>query len=214
MGFGPSPKELSDDPSIASVLAQVKADQAERFARAAMTGAAYASTLPGVCSPVGFFDPLQLTPTDQDEVRMYREAELAHGRVAMMAAVGFVVQENFHPIFCDVTGPVFQQLDQIIATSNGELAASVLLIAVFFSELNRTRVGWVDSERSNESWRTLRPSYRPGNVGFDPMKVSAKLDEKSFLAMQNKELNNGRLAMVGVAGMSAQELVTGAPIFA
>ena len=111
-------------------------------------------------------------------------------------------------------GPVFQQLDQIIATSNGELAASVLLIAVFFSELNRTRVGWVDSERSNESWRTLRPSYRPGNVGFDPMKVSAKLDEKSFLAMQNKELNNGRLAMVGVAGMSAQELVTGAPIFA
>ena len=31
--------------------------------------------------------------------------------------------------------------------------------------------------------------------------------------MQTKELQNGRLAMLGIAGMVAQELVTGAKIF-
>ena len=31
--------------------------------------------------------------------------------------------------------------------------------------------------------------------------------------MQDKELNNGRLAMIAVAGMTAQELVTGATLF-
>ena len=30
--------------------------------------------------------------------------------------------------------------------------------------------------------------------------------------LQNKELNNGRLAMIAAAGMMAQELLTGQPI--
>ena len=38
-------------------------------------------------------------------------------------------------------------------------------------------------------------------------------DEEEFNTMRTKELQNGRLAMLGVAGMIAQELVTGQPIF-
>ena len=29
----------------------------------------------------------------------WREAELTHGRVGMLASAGFLVQENFHPLF-------------------------------------------------------------------------------------------------------------------
>ena len=61
--------------------------------------------------------------------------------------------------------------------------------------------------------RTLREGYLPGDLGFDPMGLKPK-GEAELLAMQNKELNNGRLAMMGFAGMLAQEAVTGAPIFA
>lgn len=84
MGFGPSQKELSSDPAISEVLKVVKADQAERFARASLDGAAFATTLPGVLPPFGFWDPFEFTPKDQDEVLMFREAELQHGRVCMM----------------------------------------------------------------------------------------------------------------------------------
>jgi Chlorophyll A-B binding protein len=38
-------------------------------------------------------------------------------------------------------------------------------------------------------------------------------DASSFNQMATKELNNGRLAMLGVAGFIAQELVSGKEIF-
>ena len=59
--------------------------------------------------------------------------------------------------------------------------------------------------------RTLREGYLPGDLGFDPLGLKPK-DASGFRTMQDKELNNGRLAMIAVAGMCAQELATGAPI--
>merc|ERR1711937_115189 len=56
-------------------------------------------------------------------------------------------------------------------------------------------------------------SRAPGDFGFDPLNLkpgsAAELKE-----MQNKELNNGRLAMLAAAGMIAQEYATGAKLFA
>merc|ERR1719261_648524 len=127
----------------------------------------------------------------------------------MMAALGYLVQESFHPIFGTVDGPVIHQLDQVLSFENGQLAGSVLLMAIFFSEFTRARIGWVDPE---EEIRTLRDGYLPGDLNFDPLGMRPK-DEASFLAMQNKELNNGRLAMLAVAGMTAQELVTESTLF-
>lgn len=52
----------------------------------------------------------------------------------------------------------------------------------------------------------------PGDIGWDPLYIKPK-DPKLLLEMQNKELNNGRIAMLGAAGMIAQELVTGQKTF-
>merc|ERR1719258_1036994 len=71
-----------------------------------LMGKAFGETLPGVTAPMGYFDPLNLSgELSAEEILMFREAELAHGRVAMIAGLGFLVQENFHPIFPDVGGP-------------------------------------------------------------------------------------------------------------
>merc|ERR1719510_1695783 len=74
-------------------------------------------------SPLAFRAPLSkismvATPGSEAaksnaEVYRYREAELTHGRVGMLAAAGFLVQENFHPLFDGVGGPAINQIPQL-----------------------------------------------------------------------------------------------------
>ena len=52
----------------------------------------------------------------------------------------------------------------------------------------------------------------PGDFGWDPMDFYPT-DPQGRIEMQTKELNNGRVAMIAVAGMVAQELATGAKLF-
>merc|ERR1719316_658575 len=61
----------------------------------------FTKSLAGIAGPLGFFDPAGFCAGDVSEgkVRFIREAELKHGRVAMLAAVGFLVAEPFHPLF-------------------------------------------------------------------------------------------------------------------
>merc|ERR1719359_2484842 len=59
---------------------------------------------PGVTAPLGFFDPAGFCKEgDEAGFRKLRSAEIKHGRVAMMAAVGAVAQHYFKfPGFADV----------------------------------------------------------------------------------------------------------------
>lgn len=55
-------------------------------------------------------------------------------------------------------------------------------------------------------------SYVNGDLGFDPLGFKPR-DQSSFDDMRTKELQNGRLAMIGTAGIVAQELVNGKGIW-
>merc|ERR1719160_1496353 len=49
---------------------------------------------------MGFFDPVGWTSEiPAGTLLFYREVELKHGRVGMLAALGILVGENFHPLF-------------------------------------------------------------------------------------------------------------------
>ena len=168
-------------------------------------------------TPFGLFDPWGLTPETNEDLQLYREAELAHGRVAMVAALGFLVQESFHPIFADVGGPAIRQLDAILQTDSGLQAGALMLSAIFTSEIGRAKKGWMEPDYSSPTSsaptiRTLRPDYSPGDLGFDPLGLKPK-DAAGLKTMQTKEINNGRLAMIACAGIVGQELVTGQPLF-
>jgi light-harvesting complex I chlorophyll a/b binding protein 4 len=52
----------------------------------------------------------------------------------------------------------------------------------------------------------LNDDYQPGDLGFD-------INNSRDLDMINKELNNGRMAMIASLGMMAQELVTDRTLF-
>jgi hypothetical protein len=69
----------------------------------------------GALPPTGFFDPLGLSIGRSDqEIKLWREAELKHGRVAMLAANGIIMSENFNPLFGGkVTGAAIYHFQQI-----------------------------------------------------------------------------------------------------
>jgi len=179
----------------------------------------YAKTLGGVTQPFpNIFDPLNFLGSAGSsnnpirDVRRWRESELTHGRVCMLAAVGFVVQEqlidtNIRP-FPFVKGPAINHFQQV--ESQGAIFWVPLLLAIGIAESYRVAVGWNDPTSSQ--FYSLRDDYEPGNLGFDPLGLLPD-DPKEQYDMKSKEINNGRLAMIAVAGFVAQELRDGQPIF-
>merc|ERR1719395_407532 len=56
----------------------------------AFNGVEFAKSLPGVTGPLGFFDPLGFCSAEdvtEGKIKFYREVELKHGRVGMLAAL-------------------------------------------------------------------------------------------------------------------------------
>merc|ERR1711904_575883 len=59
-----------------------------------------AQDMAGVTAPLGYFDPLGFsTDVSEGKLLFYREVEVKHGRVAMLASLGILVAEQSHPLF-------------------------------------------------------------------------------------------------------------------
>jgi hypothetical protein len=209
----------------------------------------FAFGLPGAIPPFEEgFDPLGFADAaDLSKLKEYREAELQHGRVAMLAALGMLVTEEpieYHPLFeasVKDIGPAIRHLDEVRAVSPFFFELLGILIGAL--ELNRALKGWKSPDIAIEGF--LRDDYYPGDVsnsyiywfgciqykysvflnpwtlvlslffpqiGFDPLGLKPD-DPEAFAEIQTKELQNGRLAMLGAMGMIAQELVNGEEIF-
>ena len=82
------------------------------------------------------------------------------------------------------------------------------VIAVQGEELGEPKTAF---PREDTTFQRLRPGYVAGDLGFDPLGLKPTND-KDLKNIATKELNNGRLAMIGIAGMVAQELVSGMKI--
>ena len=171
---------------------------------AAMTGKEYMLTLPGIISPTGFFDPLSLadSPTlTVSEAKRYREAEVTHGRVSMLATLGWLVAEEYHPLFGgEIGGPAFGHFQEVEAVF--PQFWELLLLVIALCEGYRISVGW---NNPNEGAFSLKDDYVPGDIGFDPLGLASGLSDDELYALKTKEINNGRIAMISIAGYAAQE---------
>jgi len=144
----------------------------------------------GALPPLDFWDPAGLC-TDEATFRKYRTAEIKHGRVAMMAAIGLTVAHgNKFPWIDPGTSAGLAAFESPSAAQ----AFGTLFIGAGFYEL----WFWTESE-----------SKEPGNFG-DPsgwMTTFPSLKYESDL--RNRELNNGRFAMFVVIGILVAEQQTG-----
>lgn len=168
----------------------------------------------GVSGPFGFFDPLDLVPVSKRDFVKWRESELKHGRVAMLAVVGVFFGEKAGLFFGDsITGPAIFQYQQAESMFNA-WSWNVVGLTAAIEGYNIVK-GWESSAEtlaSSDGVASLKAGYVNGDLKFDPLGLKPRSD-KDFKAMATKEINNGRLAMIAIAGIVAQELVTGQSVF-
>jgi len=161
--------------------------------------------LPGNIAPAGDWDPANLLDgVSKSEVYRWREAELTHGRVGMLASLGFLVQEFWHPLFSADGGPAIEQIPKLPPA-----LWVAMTIGIGAAEALRIQAGWANPYEKMDNVQALKSDYYPGDLGFDPLDLKPT-DPAELREMQEKELSHGRLAMLAAAGFMAQEAVTGA----
>mmetsp|Transcript_21556 Transcript_21556/g.30191 ORF Transcript_21556/g.30191 Transcript_21556/m.30191 type:complete len:134 (+) Transcript_21556:716-1117(+) len=122
---------------------------------------------------------------------MYREAELKHGRVAMAACLGwYITAAGVHPAF------------------NSSLSSDPLKAA---AEL--PAVGWIQFVLGCGAieWLAQQIKAQPGYQSGDILGAAYWVDDsdEGWVDYQNKEINNGRLAMLAIMGIIVQDLKFG-----
>jgi hypothetical protein len=145
----------------------------------------------GSTKPTENFDPFNFASTNERSL-FFREAELKHGRLAMVAAATIPLVEQF------THRPGIHEFSKL--PDNVQIG---IIMVTFVSEFSSMLRGW---QNPTKNPFRLNDDYQPGDLGFD-MNNSRDLD------MINKELNNGRLAMIASLGMMGQELITDRTLF-
>merc|ERR1712232_568459 len=149
------------------------------------------------------FDPLGFAKSKKDLMN-YREAEIKHGRLAMLAAAGWPISELFDAKLAKMFGlsPLVDASDRAPSLLNGGLGkvSPVYWIACLLGAAAIDGFGIYKMNKREES-------YFPGNLGFDPLGVYPQ-DEEGQKRMQLAEIKNGRLAMIAITAFAFQEFVT------
>lgn len=149
------------------------------------------------------FDPLGFAKSKADLIN-YREAEVKHARLAMLAAAGWPLSELWDRKIASWIGmnPLVDVHDRAPSVLNGGLGqvSPIYWVACLLA------AGAIDFYGISRS-KSNDPNYFPGNLGFDPFGLYPKT-EAGQKDMQLKELKNGRLAMIAITGFALQEFVS------
>lgn len=158
----------------------------------------------GVQPPVGFWDPAGYTSGgDVDDFRRRRETEIKHGRVSMIAAIGYIVPEYFRwpGSLSPSKGIQFADVPNGLKALPTIPAFGWLQIFLF---AGLVEVGYF----------TADPARAPGdfaNAGvFGVPNAGGSLEDAETQKRKlSAELANGRLAMMAIIGMFFQDGLTG-----
>tara|TARA_A100001015_G_C15018912_1_gene726964 strand:+ start:429 stop:959 length:531 start_codon:yes stop_codon:yes gene_type:complete len=146
----------------------------------------------GDIAPTGFFDPLRVTEnSDERTLKYMREAELHHGRIAMVSSLILPTLDLLNKDELAIN---------VLAKGGSEINNSCLFSMALFEFARMARVYKNPFDRVFEIKDNVQPGQLNPYYSFNETKA-------------NKELSNGRLAMLAVVGYMAQELLTGDKIF-
>lgn len=173
----------------------------------------------GVTEPCGskgvyYWDPANLAENmNASKLRAFRNAEIKHGRVCMLASLGWLVQEKFRIpwLNADKAPNGFKALQYYLnlpreteGESGTATAASAVLITIVFA------CGYIERNASDEgrdpgdfgdpaNWYALNREFNKGGGGFNS-------DLEFF---RDCEINHCRLAMIGMLAAASAEYSSG-----
>ena len=138
------------------------------------------------------FDPLRLAEVQVD-LTYARGAEVKHGRIAMLACVGFVIQEYWH-----LPGADYQNFKPLTAPWTVPWAANLQILML---------AGAIELATADKTY-----GETPWDLGFDPLCFQEGKSKAEMDRLMLGELTNGRLAMMAFVGMVIQTLLFDKPL--
>ena len=178
---------------------------------------------------VNFYDPLELSELDlweqgQDAtIGFLRHAEIKHGRVAMAAFVGYWIQSNWHwPWAMTTEGASFpsidlspeQQWDAIPAAAKWQI---ILVIGAL--ELWGEATGKMEGQEPHymrggqpgnyPSFKLFRDNIHYVPDLYDPFGWYREMSDEKKENRLVMEVNNGRLAMLGIFAFLSADTIEG-----
>jgi len=152
------------------------------------------------------FDPFQLAESPE-RLAYYREAEVKHARLAMLAAAGWPMAEQLNKPLSDALGV------KSILTKSGE-SPSILngglgnVPAVYWALILGLAI-YVEAKSLDTQLNIGKrdPKYIPGMLQFDPLGMDSP-------TMRNAEITNGRIGMIAITAFALEEFVFKTPVVA
>ena len=153
----------------------------------------------GAQDPIGFIDPLGLVESgDKAQFDRLRYVELKHGRIAMLAVVGYLVTDAGIrlPGLIAFDGTTFADIpsgfDALTAIPTAGLGQLILFIGLLEARIMKDITG-------GEFPGDFRNGYI--DYGWDKFDAATKFKKRAI------ELNNGRAAQFGILGLMVHEKI-------
>lgn len=175
------------------------------------------------CPPLG---ARILEDTQPAALKWFQNAEIKHGRVAMVATIGFMVQKSgvhfplylgptgsncFHPasdnawLLSSSSGVTFSDIANAAPLDAIQMVPMAGWLQIFFF------AGWFESIAYQRQWVEENPI--PGDYGYDPLgftKREGGFESEELTSLRLKEIKNGRVAMMTIAAWVSNEMIPGA----
>jgi len=186
-------KTLTFLASLVGASAFVAPSARPASARSALQMADFSKEI-GAQAPLGFWDPLDLMKdSDETTFKLYRDIEIKHGRVAMLAVLGHIVTTAGIRLPGDIAyGVPFSSVKVGLKGLETIPAGGLVQIIMFIGLLE---MGFTSRKDEIEKVHLEKSKWNDATI-------------KRKMAI---ELNNGRAAQMGILGLMVHEAIDGKP---
>jgi len=184
-------------------------------------------TIAAKCNPtIGFYDPLALAEKDfwgkgnEATIGFLRQSEIKHGRIAMFAFVGYIVQSNFvfpwaqtlagapHPS-ADLSPEA--QWDAVPLGAKWQIFAVISALELWDECGGGSLPHYMAGRKPGQypPFTLFRDNVHPVLDLYDPLGFNKKMSEEKKEKRLIAEINNGRLAMLGIFAFLSADTIPG-----